>query len=328
MKRIICLILCLLMLLTLAACGNQAEPETTIPQEATQETTDEATTESTEPEQPTEQVSSFYMDLKNQGDESFSYLNAYINEDSTAYMDYTTASGRKIAYDMDATVLKQLAAAYRNSALNQLNGQEIFDEGEACCSVSIVIGEETCSYSYYGSFVPEEYATIFADMEALFVQLMADVPEYVPAPQVGEGVNDEHLTVITDILNNSGIEALDALSIMDVPNDEYFGFTAGLTSYTGIAACTSCTPLMMATPYSLVVVTMEEGADSQSVVDDFRKNVDWLKWVCVQPSNAIIATKDNMVLCLLGFDEMYTGTAAALDAAGWTTAETLSNPNL
>ena len=225
-------------------------------------------------------------------------------------------------------MLEQLAAAYRMSGLSQFNGQEVFNEGEAGCSASIVIGEETLSYSCYGESVPAEYSTIFADMDALFVQLMADVPEYVPAPQISEDVDAAHQTVLTEILNASGIVALDSLSIINVPNDDYFGFTAGLSSYTGIAACTSCSPLMMTTPYSLVVVTLEEGADGSAVVADFKSSIDWNKWVCVNPSDAYIATKDNMVLCLLGFDDMYTGTVSAIEAAGWTVAETLKNPNL
>ena len=79
MKKIICLILSVLMLLSFAACGNQTEPAaetTTIAQEAT-ETTAAETTEASE---PAEAVSSFYLDMKtNAEDEMSSAFFAFLN---------------------------------------------------------------------------------------------------------------------------------------------------------------------------------------------------------------------------------------------------------
>ena len=326
MKKIICMLLSFMLLLSLAACGNREETKTTIP-ETTQETTQETTAETTEPEAPAESVTGFYMDLKQPADEEAAYLLANINEDGSAHMEYKTASGRKIA-EMDAVVLEQLAKAYRLSILSQFNGQEVYDDGSASCCVSISIGEETCSYNYYGENVPEEYATVFADMEALFVQLMASVAEYVPSMLVQEDVNEEHLSIVTEIMNNSGYSALDSITVMNVPADENFGYMAGLSTSDGIQVCTSLTHMMMTTPYSMVVVTLAEGTEAATVVADFKNSIDWGKWVCVNPSSAIIATKDNMVLCLIGLDELYTGTAAGVETTGWTVVETLKNPNL
>lgn len=326
MKKIICMILSLLLVLSLAACGEKAEPETTVP-ETTEETTQETTQETTEPEVPAERITGFYMDLKQADREEAYFLLANVNEDGTAHMEYTTASGRKIA-EMDPVVLEQLAAAYRLSNLSQFNGQEVYDDGAASCCVSVAIGEETCDYTYYGENVPEEYTTIFADMEDLFLQLMASVEEYVPAMLVQEDVNGEHLAIVTEIMTNSGYAALDSITVMNVPKDENFGYMAGLSTDEGIEVCTSLTHMMMTTPYSLVVVTLTEGTDAATVVADFKASIDWGKWVCVNPSDAIIATKDNMVLCLIGLDELYTGTAAGVEATGWTVVETLKNPNL
>lgn len=325
MKKLICLILSLLMLLSLAACGETGK-ESDTPKETTQETTAETTQETTE-SQRVEAVLSFYMDMKTAEQEAADFLNAYVNADGTAYVEYNTASGHKAA-NMDTKVLEQLAGAYRISALSTFNGQEVYDEGEACCSVYIDLGTENCAYSFYGALVPEEYATIFADMEALFVQIMEGQPEYVAAPQMGEGVDLAHVAAITTILDDSGIEALDSLAIMNVEEGEFFNYNAGLSGSEGIESCTSCAAIMMTVPYSLVVVTVAEGTDTNTIVDDFAKSIDWGKWVCVQPNSATIAVKDNMVLCLLGQDEMYTGTAAAIENAGWTVAKTLNNPNL
>lgn len=326
MKKIICLALSLLMLLSLAACGNQAEPEnTTTAEETTQETTGE-TTQDTTPAEPTEVTSSFYMDLKPTAEDEMVYLLANVDENGNAYLEYNTASGCKKG-NVDNVALEQLASAYRMSALAQLTG-EVYDDGEACGSYSITIGEEYFSYSYYGPFVPEEFTSAFADMEALFMQLMTAVPEYVPTMLVEEGVNEEHLAQINEIMNNSGYEALDSITVTNVPEGENFSYMAGLSGSDGIEACTSVTHMMMTTPYSLVVVTLSDGTDAQTVIDDFKKSIDWGKWVCVNPSSAIIATKDNMVLCLIGLDELYTGTASAVETTGWTVEQTLKNPNL
>lgn len=325
MKKIICLILSVLMLLSFAACGNQTEPaaETTT---IAQETTETTAAETTEASEPAEAVSSFYVDMKTNAEDEMSYLLANIDENGNAYMEYSTASGRKTG-TLDGVVLKQLAAAFRLSALTQFSG-DVYEDGEVGCSYAITIGEEYFSYSYYGSFVPEEFSTAFADLDALFVQIMADIPEYVPAPLLGEGVNAEQLDAINEILNNSGYAALDTLSIMDIPADENFGYAAGLSTSEGTCAVTGVTHMMMTTPFSMVVVTLAEGTDAATVVADFKASLDWGKWVCVNPSNAIIATKDNMVLCLIGLDELYTGCASAVESAGWTVVESLKNPNL
>ena len=48
-------------------------------------------------------------------------------------------------------------------------------------------------------------------------------------------------------------------------------------------------------------------------------------WVCVMPSNALVAVKDNMVLCLVAADELYAMTASGIESTGWTVVETLEN---
>lgn len=325
MKKFICIALSLLMLLSFAACGNQTEPETT-PVETTKETTAETTQETTVPAEPAEAASSFYMDFKTAEEEQVAYLLANLDENGNAYFEYNTASGCKKG-NVNNVALEQLAAAYRMSALAQLTG-DVFDDGAACGSYAITIGEENFSYCYYGAFVPEEFTSAFADMEALFMQIMTAVPEYVPSLLVEDGVNEDHLAVINEIMNNSGYKALDSITVTNVNDDENFSYMAGLSSSEGIEACSSLTHMMMTTPYSMVVVTLSEGTDAATVVADFKSSIDWGKWVCVNPSNAIIATKDNMVLCLIGLDELYTGTAASVEANGWTVVEALKNPNL
>jgi len=86
--------------------------------------------------------------------------------------------------------------------------------------------------------------------------------------------------------------------------------------------------MMMTTAYSLVIVTLEDAANAETVCSNFESQLDWLKWVCVAPSDALIAQKDNMVLCLMAYDDLYVQTANGIEAAGWSTMKTLNNPNM
>jgi hypothetical protein len=133
----------------------------------------------------------------------------------------------------------------------------------------------------------------------------------------------EVLADLEAILNASGMEPLDMFAISDVPKDEYFAMTLGLSGGDGIINGTSCGPVMSATAFSCVIVTLEDEGKIYDVQKDFAANVDWNKWVCVSADAAMIARKGNMVLCLVGSAELYQKTANAVMASGWTTMETL-----
>ena len=85
---------------------------------------------------------------------------------------------------------------------------------------------------------------------------------------------------------------------------------------------------MMTTAYSLVIVTVEDASKAEAVAADFESTMDWRKWVCVAPSNALLAQKDNMVLCLMAADELFTQTQQGIETSGWTVTKTLENPDM
>ena len=352
MKKLICLALALVMVLSFVACGDKKEEDnktqtstnkttetTEVPEETngvtegdtTVETTEEITEETTEAVVPGEAVTSLYMDMSDGENGTSYYMQAYDDGAGNATLSYDIEAGRKeytFEGEQAQNALEQLAAAFRLSGLAQLNGTEVYDEGGFSAGSYIEINGESYSFSYSGKFIPEEYTTAFKNFEDLFVAILADAPEYVALPMIGEGVNEEQLAAITDILNGSGYTALDSMVVLDLPNDENFAYAAGLKAFKGITACTGVSHMMMTVPYSMVVVTLEEGTDAATLVESFKTSIDWGKWVCVNPSDAIIATKDNMVLCLIGMDELYNGCAAGVEAEGWTVVETLKNPNL
>ena len=131
-----------------------------------------------------------------------------------------------------------------------------------------------------------------------------------------------------EILDGSGIQQLDSFTISQVAKDEFFTSTLGLSSDAGIVDAVSCAPMMMTTAFSLVIVTLEDASKADAVCKDFEANLDWRKWVCVAPSDAMLAVKGEQVLCLVAFEDVYTGIASGIAAAGWQEAKTLKNPDL
>ena len=99
----------------------------------------------------------------------------------------------------------------------------------------------------------------------------------------------------------------------------------GLTSAEGLTNATTAASMMMTTPYAFNMVTVADAATIDAVVADFEANIDWQKWVCVVPTNALIATKDNMVLCMLGSGDQFELTLGGIVDSGWTVVGQVNN---
>ena len=318
MKRILCLLMSVIMLLSLAACGSgEAVEETTEPQQT-------ETTQATEQIPEVDNPAVFFSASYAPNFEENHYLIAYTNEDGTAYVEYS-GNGRKAA-NMDMSVLDTITAALANSGMLELNGRTEWVEGEASASFSVSYADETYASADFGGVIPEEFLNCYKVMEECFQNMMADVPEYVASVQVMGEMDPDEQAALLEILNNSGMDGLDMLTISGIPMDEYFAMMAGLSSADGILSGSTCAPMMMTTAYALTVVTVD--GNSEAVCEDFEETMDWRKWVCVAPSNALIATKGDMVLCLMGSDQMYALTAASVEAAGWSVYKTLENPDM
>lgn len=314
MKRLTALVLAVLLVLSMAACApaEKAPAETTVP--ATLPVYAEV-------ENP---VSFFSMTL-GEDYENIGSLTAYLNEDGTAHVEYV-GENKKIG-TLDANIFHGITAAAAESGLAELNGQDVYAEGEANGSMYITYEDGAMLTCGFGGEVPQAYRDGYAKMDAFFRELTAQMPEYVPQPLVLGEVEEGILTELTAIIGGSGIQNPDAFSISPVVKDEFFAFSLGLSSEEGIASAALCQGMMMTTAYSLAVVRLEEGADTDAVCADFAANVDWMKWVCVMPNNAMVAVKDDLVLCLVAEGQLYSLTAIGIEAAGWTVVDTLENPN-
>ena len=331
--RILSLVLALVMVMSLAACGDKTpekptdpKPSVTDPVETTPTVTD-PTPDATEPsgDVTANQLTFFSLSMGENYD-NIKSMSVFAEEDGSVYVEYI-GDVKKIG-NLSADVMTGLADELAKTELATLNGQDDYKDGDANASMYIEFADGTVWSVNYTGEIPETFTTAFNAMDAYFQTMTADMEVYVPQPVVMGDIDEGMMTEIMSILNGAALPNLDGIGISPIDTaDEYFGATAGLSHSEGIVNAVSVAPMMMSQAYSLVVVTLAEGADAAAVCADFEKNIDWMKWVCVAPSNGLIATKGNMVLCLLAADDMYTMTVNGIDAAGWTHVNELTNPN-
>ena len=318
MKKFLCVILALSLLLTFAACVAEPAEPTDLP------TDTEPSSELPEQSNAENPVTYFSMSM---GDSVvYKALTSYDNEDgSTAYVEYV--GDEKKVGNLDSGVLDLITATLESTGLPELNGRSEYADGDAYASLYVQYADGSYLTADFSGSVPQEFTAGYEVMEAHFQSLTEEMSAYVPQPAIMGDVNEDILAEIMEILNTSGMEALDSLSISDVPVDENFSYSTGLSSSEDVVAAAVCSPMMMTTAYSLVIVTAEEADDIDDIREDFANSMDWRKWVCVAPSDALIAQKGNMVLCLMGSDELFQQTADAAETAGWTNLLTLENPD-
>ena len=332
MKKFLSLLLALVMVLSLAACGGNTKPTekpTDAPTAApTEKPTEAPTTAPTEEptEEPTENnEAKLYMISVSLDDK---YISISDNDMGELSVDYN--NGIRKMTTMSLETLAEIETELEKSGLKALLGTSEYGDGADTASLSLVYSDWSSeSADYYGVEIPEAFTTGFNTFAAYMETLLADVPEYVPQAMVMGEVDAAILTEMQTIMNNSGIANLDSLAILPIALDEYFGFTAGLTNTDGITAGAICQNMMMGgAAYQVVIVTLEDESKAADVAADFEANLDFGKWVCTRPTDALIAQKGNMVLCLMGPDEMYTGTVSAIEAAEWTTIKTVADPGV
>ncbi len=320
--RGICLALTLVLAFSLTACGGNKPAETT--PTTTAPVTEPTTVPVTEPAVDSAAMNFFSISYGETYD-NMVYISIIDNEDGTAAVDYQ-GEIRKTG-NVDASIFETLAEQLAHSGLVELNGAEEWAEGEANGSMFISYADESMLSCGFGGNVPQAFIDGYNYMDDVVAGLIADLPEYVPAATVMGNVDATILEEIKGLIANTTMP-LDSLVISEAVMDDTFAFTTGLSTSEGIVSGASCSSMMMTTAYSLVVVTVEDAANIGAVRADFEANIDWLKWVCVQPSDALIAQKDNMVLCLLAMDGTYSETKAAIELAGWTEVVTFTNPNM
>lgn len=314
MKKITALLLAMLLVVSFAACGNN--------QEETQAPTDPQETEPAVEALPVD-----YLSLTlNDAEGNAKRISAYVNEDGSASFELYSDIIKK--GNLDSTAWNELKVALTVSGLPELNGATSEDYSEITGEMYFTCGEESYYAATYYNEIPAEFIAGYNAVEAALKELAADVPEYVPAPLENGIIAEADRAALNEILGGMTLEAPDSFAISNIPLEEGFEYSVGLPSYDGIESAVTFAPMMNANPYSLAIVTLNEGTDANAIAKDFEENIDWLKLVCVQPESAAIAVKGNQVLCLLGSGDLFDQTVAAISAANWIPVANLENPNL
>ena len=313
MKKFISIILAVLLLCGCAATNTEESTQATVQTEA--------------PTVPNyEEVANplTFLSLSMGEDyENILRMDAFFQEDGSVYVEYV-GEVKKVG-TFDANIMHGITEAFLASGLADFNGQDIYGEGEANASMYVEREDATMYAVGYSGEIPQAFRDAYAKMDQFFAELTASLPVYVPQPFVMGEVDQALLDTVLAILNSSEIEYLDAYTISEIAKDEYFAYTAGLSSQEGIAKAVSCAPMMMTSAYSLVIVKLD-GAKAEDVCADFEDNLDWLKWVCVAPDKAMIAVKDDMVLCLMATEEVFAATLTGITQTGWEEVKTLERP--
>jgi len=261
MKKLLSIVSVVLVLAVLCAC-NQAPardtapsvPETTVP-------TTQAPTVPVFAEQ--ENPITFFSVSLGENYENIRYMSVSALEEGTCHVEYV-GQVKKVG-DFDANIFHGITEAFRDSGLEALNGKDVYDEGEANGSMYVEFADGTVAAVGFSGNIPQEYTDGYQIMDEFFQRLTAALPVYVPQPIVMGQVQEDLLRETMEILQGSGIEALDGFTVTALPVDEYFAFSAGLSSGEGVADAVTVAPMMMTTAYSLVILRLEDTGKAEEI---------------------------------------------------------------
>lgn len=322
MKKILAMILAAVLLLSCAACGGAPAANENNQTEGTTGTT-QATQglEAIEVENPIN-----YMQLSMSGEDGVQvYISAYDDGMGGACVEYQ-GEVKKVG-NFELSILHNFTDALDKAGVAALNGKSETGDGLSFGSIYVTYVDETSASADFSGVLPQEFVDFYNKMDTFAQLVVADLPVYVPTPSVMGEVDETVKNEILAIMEKTGMPNLDGFAISQVAKDEYFAGAVGLSSDEGVLSGVTCGPMMMAQPYSLAVVTVENETAAQAVAADFTDDINWAPWICVFAEKAMVAKKDDMILFLLANNEMYGMTAGAITESGWEVIQEVENNN-
>lgn len=315
MKRIFAMLLAVA--LAFAGCGGHGEQNPTETQPPA-ETTPENTV--TIPQVTVENPATYFQLSLSYDSGAYTSMTAYEDGQGMVCLEYVGDVKKMVT--VDPAVLHAITAELENAGLAALDGENLVGDGFDSASMYVAFADETDWSASYSGIISQAFLDGYEKMDTWFAELLADVPEYVPQPVITGEVDQSVLAEMLDVLKRSGMEPLDMFYIS---GDAY---AAGLSDADGVAGLAECGPVMSSTAYSFVIAAVEDVGDIAGVRQCFAQNLDWNRWICVSANSALIAQKDNMVVCVMGSGDLYADTAFAIENAGWTEIETFRNPGM
>ena len=79
---------------------------------------------------------------------------------------------------------------------------------------------------------------------------------------------------------------------------DWFSYT-GLTNGDSIKEAAVSEPMMGSIPFSLVVVRVNENADTKAVAEEMKNNIDTRKWICVEAGDLQVAGYGDVVMLIM-----------------------------
>lgn len=315
----IAMLLVLVLALSLAACTNNNDATDPTETQGTEPNETTLPTEGTEPVAGSA-VTYFSMTYAPTYD-NYDYISAYDDGMGGVYVEFV-GSEKKVG-TLSADTFATITAALAETKLTDLNGQEVYEAGDASGSLYVEFADGTSLSATFTGNIPQEFMDGYNAMVDCFTTLTAELEVYVAQAQVMGEVNADVLPLMQEILTSSAIEGQDSLIISDVPVDENATFTVGLSSAEGITSITSCTHMMNGNTFSMYILTLENAEMGETVLADYKTTFADRQWVCGMPDYGMMAQKDNMVLFLIGSEFLFQQTATAIENAGWTGIETM-----
>ena len=312
-KKLIALLLAVVMVLTLAACNSEDNDKKNKDKDAATDNAGDQYTE--EPTLSDEENTVAYLLINyapTENDDFFLEVTC-TRTDVIAEVNGETHKVGKI----DPKVLFDIEEELIRAGFMDLVGLDTYDDGSAVGSFYMEYTDGDQMMINFNGSVPQEFVDAYASAEQYFVKLLTNAPDYVPEPQVEEGVDEAQLKESKDILTKATLENLDKYKIYTAAKDDTTPDTLGLDSNEFMVSASVCESKMFDTPYNLVVIKVSGEENIAAVRADLADGLRWNKFIHVPVSNALIAQKGDLVLCLMAADNNYKNSAKAIADCGW-----------
>lgn len=321
MKKFLAFMIAVVFVVSCVGCGGEQTKPIDPPSDVIEDTQPTPEPTFTLPEVTVENPAT-HVEVSIYGEDgSYKYLCAYEDGNGGVYVEYV-GDVKKVG-TFEASALHGITAELENAGFKAFDGQNVYEDGMASASMYVSYADETYLGAGFGGTIPQEFLDSYAVLEEYFKKLTSALPVYVPQPLVDGNVDEDALNEIKQLMEGAGIENADAYIISEVPMDEYFTVMMGLEKADGIVSGTTLNAMMMTDPFSMAIAKLDSSADSAAVAKDFLNNVDFFRWVCVIADDAVVASKGDMVLCLVGPTQIYEQYVDAMKQSGWTIIDTL-----